>query len=161
MCGGSSRCWSRLWCLALLLSALATPSVSAQEPPTSPPPSVTPSSTDSPQISDSPSLEQLLTELENEANAQAEDLKKLLEQLAGSQTEVNELSILLGLSEERLKSLQEAMMNERDQSRQALALAIEKGARAEKYRDRWRTGAIGAGLVALAGWVAFAASMTF
>lgn len=51
------------------------------------------------------------------------------------------------------------MMNERDQARAALKAAIDMGARAEQSRNRWRIGAIGAGVLALAGWAAFGISM--
>ena len=161
MCGGLLSCLFRRSFLVLLLSVAGTLSVFAQTPPTSPPPSVTPSSTDSQQTSESPTLEQLLTELENEANAQAEDLKNLLGQLTELQTETSELSILLGLSEQQFRNLQEATMNEREQSRQALRIAIERGTSVEHSRDRWRYATIGTGVLALAGWIAFAVSAAF
>ena len=102
-----------------------------------------------------------MTELENAANEQAEDLKNLLGQLTELQTETSELSILLGLSEQQFKNLQETMMSEREQSRLILQAAIEKGARAEHSRDMWRYGTIGTGVLALAGWIAFAVSAAF
>ena len=162
MCGASSsRCWCRLSFLALLLLALATPSASGQMPQNSPQSSETPNSTESLLTSGSPSLDQLLMELENEANEQAEDLKNLLVQLTELQTETSELSILLGLSEQQFKNLQEAMMSEREQSRLALKAAIDKGARAERSRDLWKYSTIGAGVLAVAGWIAFAVSAAF
>ena len=161
MCGGSSQCWCRLSFLALLLSGLATFSVYGQTPTSLPPSSVTPSSTGSLPTSESPSLGQLLTELEAEANEQAEDLRSLLGQLTELQTETSELSILLGLSEQQFKNLQEAMVSEREQSRRALLAAIDKGTRAEHSRDRWRYATIGTGVLALAGWIAFAVSAAF
>jgi chromosome segregation ATPase len=88
------------------------------------------------------SLDQLLTELESEASGQAEDLRKLLVQLEESRTALSESSSLLGQSEAQLKSLTEAMMNEREQAHRTLMLAIDKGARAENSRDRWRTAGI-------------------
>ena len=161
MCGGSSQCWCRPSFLALLLSVAATFSAYGQTQTSLPPSSVTPSSTGSPLNSESQSLDQLLTELENAANAQAEDLKNLLGQLTELQTETSELSILLGLSEQQFKNLQEAMVSEREQSRRALLAAIDKGTRAERSRDLWRYGTIGAGVLALAGWIAFAVSAAF
>ena len=161
MCGFLSPCSCRRLFLALLLSGLAILSAYAQMPTNSPPLSVTPSSTESPPTSESQSLDQLLTELENVANAQAEDLKNLLGQLTELQTETSELSILLGLSEQQFKSLQEAMMSEREQSRRALLAAIDKGVRAEHSRDMWRYGTIGAGVLAVAGLIAFAVSAAF
>ena len=161
MCGGSSRCWCRRSFLVLLLSGLVILSVSGQTPMSLPQYSVTPSSTGSPLTSESQSLDQLLTELEAEANAQAEDLKNLLGQLTELQTETSELSILLGLSEQQFKSLQEAMMSEREQSRRALLAAIDKGSRAERSRDLWKYSTIGAGVLAVAGWIAFAVSAAF
>lgn len=104
------------------------------------------------------SLDELLKELEAEANAQAEDLKKLLGQLEASQTDLNELSILLGQSAMQLRSLEEALMNEREQARQTIQIAIDRGARAERSRDRWRLGAFVAGGFGIAGWLAFALS---
>ena len=161
MCGFLSPCSRRRSFLALLLSGLAILSAYAQMPTSLPQSSVTPSSTESPLTSGSPSLDQLLMELENAANAQAEDLKNLLGQLTELQTETSELSILLGLSEQQFKSLQEAMMSEREQSHLALLAAIDKGARAEHSRDMWRYGTIGAGVLAVAGWIAFAVSAAF
>lgn len=162
MCGASSsRCWCRRSFLVLLLSALAICSVYGQTPTSLPQSSVTQSNTGSPPTSESQSLDQLLTELENEANAQAEDLKNLLGQLTELQTETSELSILLGLSEQQFKSLQEAMMSEREQSRRALLAAIDKGSRAERSRDLWKYSTIGAGVLAVAGWIAFAVSAAF
>ena len=162
MCGASSsRCWCRRSFLVLLLSALAICSVYGQTPTSLPQSNETPSSTESTQTSESPTLDQLLTELENVANEQAEDLKNLLGQLTESQTETSELSILLGLSEQQFKSLQEAMMSEREQSRRALLAAIDKGSRAERSRDLWKYSTIGAGVLAVAGWIAFAVSAAF
>ena len=133
----------------------------AQMPTSLPQSSVTQSNTGSQPTSESQSLDQLLTELENEANAQAEDLKNLLGQLTELQTETSELSILLGLSEQQFKSLQEAMMSEREQSRRALLAAIDKGSRAERSRDLWKYSTIGAGVLAISGWIAFAVSAAF
>ena len=161
MCGGLLPCWCRRSFLALLLSGLAILSAYAQMPTSLPQSSVTQSNTGSPPTSESQSLDQLLTELENEANAQAEDLKNLLGQLTELQTETSELSILLGLSEQQFKSLQEAMMSEREQSRRALLAAIDKGSRAERSRDLWKYSTIGAGVLAVAGWIAFAVSAAF
>ena len=161
MCGFLSPCSCRRLSLALLLSGLAILSAYGQTPTNSQPSSVTPSNTESPLTSELPSLDQLLTELENAANEQAEDLKNLLGQLTELQTETSELSILLGLSEQQFKNLQEAMMSEREQSRRALMAAIDRGARAEHSRDMWRYGTIGTGVLALAGWIAFAASAAF
>lgn len=161
MCGGLSR-WRFLpLFLALLLSASGTFSAFGQPMPSSQPPSESSPSTETQQTHSWQSLPDLLTELEREANAQAEDLKRLLEQLGQSQTEVNELSILLEQSGARLKSLQEATMNEREQARATLELAIRKGERAERAAVAWRNGALGAGVLALAGWAAFAVSMIF
>ena len=161
MCGGLLPCLSRRLFLALLLLGLAILSAYAQMPTSLPQSSVTQSNTGSPPTSESQSLDQLLTELENEANAQAEDLKNLLGQLTELQTETSELSILLGLSEQQFKSLQEAMMSEREQSRRALLAAIDKGSRAERSRDLWKYSTIGAGVLAVAGWIAFAVSAAF
>lgn len=161
MCGGLSPCWCQRSFLALLLSALAILSVYGQTPPSLPQSNETPSSTESTQTSESQTLDQLLTELENVANEQAEDLKNLLGQLTELQTETSELSILLELSEQQFKNLQEATMNEREQSRQALRVAIDRGARAEHSRDRWRYATIGTGVLALAGCIAFAVSAAF
>ena len=161
MCGLRLPCLSRRLFLALLLLGLAILSAYAQMPTSLPQSSVTQSNTGSPPTSESQSLDQLLTELENEANAQAEDLKNLLAQLTELQTETSELSILLGLSEQQFKSLQEAMMSEREQSRRALLAAIDKGSRAERSRDLWKYSTIGAGVLALAGWIAFAVSAAF
>ena len=161
MCGLLSPCSYRRLFLVLLLLGLAILSVYAQTPTSLPQSSGTPSNTGSPLTSESQSLDQLLTELENEANEQAEDLKNLLGQLTELQTETSELSILLGLSEQQFKSLQEAMMSEREQSRRALLAAIDKGSRAERSRDMWRYGTIGVGVLAVAGWIAFAVSAAF
>ena len=161
MCGLRLPCLSRRLFLALLLLGLAILSAYAQMPTSLPQSSVTQSNTGSPPTSESQSLDQLLTELENEANAQAEDLKNLLGQLTELQTETSELSILLGLSEQQFKSLQEAMMSEREQSRRALLAAIDKGSRAERSRDLWKYSTIGAGVLAVAGWIAFAVSAAF
>ena len=161
MCGLLSPCSYRRLFLVLLLSVAAMFSAYGQTPPSLPQSSGTPSNTGSLLTSESQSLDQLLTELENEANAQAEDLKNLLGQLTELQTETSELSILLGLSEQQFKSLQEAMMSEREQSRRALLEAIDKGVRAEHSRDRWRYATIGTGVLALAGWIAFAVSAAF
>lgn len=161
VCGLSSPCSCRRLFLALLLLGLAILSVYAQTPTSLPQSSVTQSNTGSPPTSESQSLDQLLTELENEANAQAEDLKNLLGQLTELQTETSELSILLGLSEQQFKSLQEAMMSEREQFRLALLAAINKGSRAERSRDLWKYSTIGAGVLAVAGWIAFAVSAAF
>ena len=161
MCGGSSRCWCRRSFLVLLLSALAICSVYGQTPTSLPQSNETPSSTESTQTSESPTLDQLLTELENVANEQAEDLKNLLGQLTESQTETSELSILLELSEQQFKNLQEAIVSEREQSRRALLAAIDRATRAEHSRDRWRYATIGTGVLALAGWIAFAVSAAF
>ena len=160
MCGGLLPCSFRRSFLVLLLLGLVMLSVYGQTPTSLPPSSETQNSTESPLTSGSPSLDQLLTELENEANTQAEDLKNLLAQLTELQTETSELSILLGLSEQQFKNLQEAIVSERDQSRLILQAAIEKGARAELSRDRWRYATIGTGVIALAGWIAFAVSAT-
>ena len=161
MCGGLLPCWCRRSFLVLLLLGLVMLSVSGQMPTSLPPSSETPSDTESKPTSESQTLDQLLTELENEANTQAEDLKNLLAQLTELQTETSELSILLGLSEQQFKSLQEAMMSEREQSRRALLAAIDKGSRAERSRDLWKYSTIGAGVLAVAGWIAFAVSAAF
>ena len=160
MCGGLSRCLFLRLFLALLLLGLAIFSVSAQQLPNLQTPSVSSQSTDSPQTQDTQSLSDLLTELENAANEQAEDLRKLLEQLGQSQIEVSELSILLDLSEKQLQSLQEARMAEREQSRKALSLAIERGARAEAEAAKWKYFTFAAGGLAIAGWIAFAVAMS-
>lgn len=159
MCGGLSRCLFLRLSLVVWLLGSATLSVSAQQPPTSQPPSVSSLSTESPQTSDMQSLSDLLTELENAANEQEADLKRLLEQLGQSQTEVSELSILLDLSEKQLKNLQEARMTEREQSRAILELAIAKGARAEAVAAKWKYFTFAAGGLAIAGWIAFAVAM--
>ena len=161
MCGGLSPCWCRRSFLVLLLLVAAICSVYGQTPTSLPQSSETPSNTESTPTSESQTLDQLLTELENEANAQAEDLKSLLGQLTELQTETSELSILLELSEQQFKNLQEAIVSEREQSRQALRVAIDRGARAEYSRDRWRYATIGTGVLALAGWIAFAVSAAF
>ena len=161
MCGGLLPCWCRRSFLVLSLLGLVMLSVYGQTPTSLPQSSETPSNTESTPTSESPTLDQLLTELENEANAQAEDLKNLLGQLTELQTETSELSILLGLSEQQFKSLQEAMMSEREQSRRALLAAIDKGSRAERSRDLWKYSTIGAGVLAVAGWIAFAVSAAF
>ena len=161
VCGLSSPCSYRRLFLVLLLLGLATLSVFAQTQTNLPQSSETQSNTGSPPTSESQSLDQLLTELENEANAQAEDLKNLLGQLTELQTETSELSILLGLSEQQFKSLQETMMSEREQSRLILQAAIENGVRAESSRDLWKYSTICAGVLAVAGWIAFAVSAAF
>ena len=158
MCGGLLPCWCRRSFLVLSLLGLVMLSVYGQTPTSLPPSSETPSDTESTPTSESQTLDQLLMELENEANTQAEDLKNLLAQLTELQTETSELSILLGLSEQQFKNLQEAIVSERDQSRRALLAAIDRATRAEHSRDRWRYATIGTGVLALAGWIAFAVS---
>jgi len=150
------RSWALLLALAFLLAGT---SWAEEQKKTSTTPrwtdSIEPTQNESTQPTESwESLDALLTQLEAEATAQSEDLKKLLEQLAESQTEAQELSTLLGQSGLQFKSLEEALMKERDQARAALKAAIERGARAERSRDRWRLGAILTAVAGAAGWAA-------
>lgn len=144
--------------LSASLSGQAIPPADTSATPPSSSLSASTPSTGSAPMQNWDSLDELLRELEAEANAQAEDLKKLLGQLEESQTDLNELSILLGQSAMQLRSLEEALMNEREQARQTIQIAIDRGARAEKSRDRWRLGAFVAGGFGIAGWLAFALS---
>jgi hypothetical protein len=122
--------------------SLAQGSPNLMDPSVSPPPNASSTNTGIGQSGSWGTLDQLLTELESEANGQAEDLRKLLEQLAESRTALSESSSLLGQSAAQLTSLREAMLNERDQARKTLMLAIDKGVRAEKSRDRWKIAGI-------------------
>lgn len=163
MCGKDStwRSWALLLALAFSLAATSW----ADEPGSNNTRGISTSSTGStPLASPTPtgsweSLDALLTELEAEATAQSEDLRRLLGQLQASQTEASALSTLLGQSARQLRSLEEALMQEREAAKEALRIAVDRGARAEKSRDRWRWAAIIAAVAGAAGWAAFGLSL--
>ena len=106
-----------------------------------------------------PGLMQRWSEYDQQFNSSMLTLDQFLDQVEAFGINFESLPGFITHLENSLRDSEGARMTEREQSRQALALAIDRGARAERSRDLWRYGALGAGLIALAGWVAFAASI--
>lgn len=63
--------------------------------------------------------------------------------------------------ENLLSESEAARLAEREEARKAHQAALDREARAERAATIWRYGAIGAGVLAVAGWAAFAVSMIF
>lgn len=154
----SSRWWLFvLFCLVLLFCARTAWGQETQ-PPSLPMPGLsTPNTSQSP-TSDWQTFTDAWAMLKAELIASAEDSEKLLTQLERLQTEAAELRSLLQLSTEQYKALEAAMAIERARAEAMITDRILRGVKAEKERDAWRTGAVIAGGIGLAGWLAFALS---
>jgi septal ring factor EnvC (AmiA/AmiB activator) len=116
------RCLTRWFIFVLVFFWSCSPPLLAQEPPLRssiilPPAQSSPSN---PQESSWTTLDELLNELETSATALNSDSKKLLSKLRESETQVTELSSLLGQSEKSLRdceaSLQAALYQIRARS---------------------------------------------
>lgn len=94
-------------------------------------------------------LENLLQQLEKEANESPEDSKRLQELLSESLTEISGLSILLEQSEKQLKALESAQEAERTKAQETIQASIERAIKAERSRDRWRAAAIVSAAIAI------------
>jgi len=98
----------------------------------------------------SPTLDDLLQTLSDEAIAQFEDSKKLLLQLEASQTEAEGLSFSLTQLKVQYEKLESALGNEREAATQKILSEEKKKREAEKSRDRWQVAGItGIALAAL------------
>ncbi len=116
------RCLTRWSIFALAFFWSCSPPLLAQEPPLQSSTTLlqAPFSPSNPPVSSWTTLDELLNELETSATALNSDSKKLLSKLRESETQVTELSSLLGQSEKSLRdceaSLQAALYQIRARS---------------------------------------------
>jgi hypothetical protein len=137
--------WRRFWLLFVLglLFSVAVISSARAEEPRSLTPSEPSTTIEFPQATPPwTSFETILTELGNEAIGLSEDSKTLLNRLAESMTEANELRSSLKLSEQRLLSYEVERVKEREAADKALSAYQLRAAAAERARDRWMVGTV-------------------
>ena len=172
MCGKRSRpLWPLWYFLALFLSAPDT--LAAEDPgmqtsllPSGPlPNSAQPRLTLLGTVS---LLSELSAKLVDESTALAKESREHSAAQESDQRKLSELQTELGglkLSRDSFKTLWEtstaASAKLESKALEAIEAEAVKAARSERAAARWRAGALGVGLIALAGWAAFAASMIF
>jgi len=100
------------------------------------------------QTENSDPLDALLNNLTAEAQAQFEDSKKLVEQLAASQTAASELSILSKQLEGQLLCLESTLDKEREAAAKKIYNEQVERMKAESRAKMWKTGIVVTGSIA-------------